>query len=1608
METQLEITQNISSLKIPMLKTRDYDLWSMRMEQYLTHTDYALWEVFINGDSLVPEPPAVGTVVPPKTEAQKLDRKNELKAKNTLLLAILDEHLLKFHSIKDAKFQKLISQLELNGEVISQEDANMKLLRSLPLSWNNISLIMRNKLDIETLSMDDLYNNLKVYEAEIKGQSSSGFNSHNVSFLSSKNTSNINETVTTAHDILVAGSNKQPSAPSYADDVMFSFFASQSNTPQLDNEDLEQIHTDDLEEMDLKWKVAMITIRVKKFMKRTGRNINFNGKEPFGFNKTKVECYNCHKIRHFARECGALRNQGNRSADNERRVIPVETPASALVLEETMKEKDDLKEKVTKFKESSKNLTKPINSQMSANDKAGLGYDSQLSENKMPKCEIFETASDSSVSKIDEDNNKKKIGLDDFVFNFEISETRSSVNENESIASKSSEEIRDEPKTVRSSALVIKDWESDFEDECEDKTSIEQEIPSNGNSVKSVESNKNVSLKITQIILMKTLEKDKILGSIGMGKNVTTVGPKASVNAAEGKKENAVKSSACWIWRPKRNLINHTSKDNGSYTLKRFNYVDPNDRLKSARAWALTGNKSVLTEYQKIDGGFVAFGGSPKGGKITGKGKIRTGKLDFEDVYFVKELKFNLLSVSQMCDKKNSVLFTETECLVLSPDFKLLDESQVLLKVPRQNDMHSFDLKNVVLSGDLTCLFVKATIDESSSWHRRLGHINFKTLNKLVRGNLVIGSGPEWLFDIDSLTKSMNYKPVSTGNQSNGDADVKPGDVNAGDQPGDVNASDIQGDVDEILRNDDVCQGNKIRIDSSTYAVNAASTSINTANNIIVAGSLNINTADSSHTNMPTLEATGIFDGAFDNRDLGAEADTNNLDSSIVVNPIPTTRVHKDNLKEQIIGDPNLNTQTRRMINFSKKLLWSASLTGREGQIIKIFRTACLFVSCPKWNPRRDIGSKWVFRNKLDERGIVIRNKARLVAQGYKQEEGIDYDEVFAPVARIEAIRLFMAYASFKDFIVYQMDVNSAFLYGTIEEEVYVCQPPGFKDPDFPDKVYEVKKALYGLHQAPRAWYETLSTYLLNNGFKRGQIDKTLFIKRNKDDILLVQVYVDDIIFRSTKKEMCDAFEILMHEKFQMSLMGELTFFLGLQVKQKRDGIFISQDKYVAKILEKFGFFEVKTTSTLMETSKPLLKDEDGQEVDVHIYRSMIGSLMYLTSSRPVIMFAVCACGRHQVSPKVSHLQAVKRIFRYLKGQPKLGNLQLVDVNYLVVDLYPGSVKSRQWLQTTQLRLSMLLLQVIVDSAASWKLMLPSIKLQMLITVNAAQDMGDIPIETYQTPIVDQPSTSQPQKPQNPRRKQRKEAKTSHGESADVDHVPTPSSDLLPSGEDSSILNELIVFCTSLQEQVLDLQEAKDAQAKEIVALKAKVSKLNKWRKSRSGGIKRLKKFGSVRRVKHHIEKYGLGAQEDASKQERMIKEIDQNAEIALDDETQGRINNDEIEMRKVNDFVAMDSEAQKSSAKEAQERSTKRTAKHLEFDISKKQKVDENVEPVVDDSEKLRKCIEILPDDGDEVLIEATPISSRSPTIIDYKIHKERKKTYFKIIRADDNSQVY
>ncbi|KAI3795101.1 hypothetical protein L1987_37746 [Smallanthus sonchifolius] len=411
-----------------------------------------------------------------------------------------------------------------------------------------------------------------------------------------------------------------------------------------------------------------------------------------------------------------------------------------------------------------------------------------------------------------------------------------------------------------------------------------------------------------------------------------------------------------------------------------------------------------------------------------------------------------------------------------------------------------------------------------------------------------------------------------------------------------------------------------------------------------------------------------------------------NLDPEIQEPIVPEMRVHRNHPIDNIIGDPYAGVQTRhRTITENTSLYTEIFDTGvmetclhavfvsqLEPKNVKEALTENCWIEAMQdelsqfqklhvWDlvdlPKgfQPIGTRWVFKCKTDDRHVVVKNKARLVVQGFYQQEGLDYNEVYAPVARIEAIRLFLAYATYVGFKVYQLDVKSAFLYGKVHEEVYVTQPPGFEDPHNINKVYKLDKALYGLYQAPRAWYETLSKHLLSNGFDRGQIDSTLFIRKAGGDILLVQVYVDDIIFGSTNEGMCREFEKVMKSKFEMSNMGELSFFLGLQVSQRENGIYLHQTKYVQDILSKYKMSDSTTYGTPIPVNHGLHPDRDGKDVDSRLDCGIIGSLMYLTASRPDIMFAVCLCSRFQSQPKESHMIAVKRIFRYLKGKPRLG-----------------------------------------------------------------------------------------------------------------------------------------------------------------------------------------------------------------------------------------------------------------------------------------------------------------------------------------------------------------
>ncbi|GJU28414.1 putative ribonuclease H-like domain-containing protein [Tanacetum coccineum] len=563
----------------------------------------------------------------------------------------------------------------------------------------------------------------------------------------------------------------------------------------------------------------------------------------------------------------------------------------------------------------------------------------------------------------------------------------------------------------------------------------------------------------------------------------------------------------------------------------------------------------------------------------------------------------------------------------------------ILLKVPRHHNMYSFDMKTPTPAKGFACLIAKATSDESKMWHRSVlgkfdGKSNegflvgyslnskaYRVYNLVTKGvevNLhvnflkdkpnVKGVGYRWMFDIDYLIDSMNYIPVSLENQANPHAGTSEVTHSAGtSQTPNDNASEEKDDDVELIVVPSAVKNTAEKVETWKSSTNSKkeeilkepqqekeasitgtsennpkilafrreleaiaqkhlgtvpennSTSIPSVNS----GSEPVNTGelDLDDSAMPELEIfhqseTGIFDEAsYDEENV--VTDFNGLPTEIEFSPTPTLRIHNIHPKSQILEEP------KKISEALQDNIWVQAM--QEELLHFKLQQVWVLVDLPQG--MKVIVTKWVYRNKRDERGVVVRNKARLVAQGYKQEEGIDYDEVFAPVTRMEAIRLFLAFALFMGFIVYQMDVESALLYGTIDEEVYVSQPPGFVDPDHPKKVYKVVKALYGLHQAPRSW--------------------------DKKDIML------------------------------MSSIGELTFFLGLQVKQNKEGIFISQNKYVAEILKKFNLVSMKTAITLMETKVALTKDEEAVDVDV--------------------------------TPKTSHLNAMKRIFKYLKGKPNLG-----------------------------------------------------------------------------------------------------------------------------------------------------------------------------------------------------------------------------------------------------------------------------------------------------------------------------------------------------------------
>ncbi|GJU88948.1 putative ribonuclease H-like domain-containing protein [Tanacetum coccineum] len=1656
-------------------------------------------------------PHTVSTIKLPILKKGEYDicaRERERKARTTLLMAIPEDHLAKFHKMTDAKdmwnaiksrfggndeskkmqkyilkqqfegfsvsnsdgihkgyerFQRLLSQLEIHGAGVSTEDANQKFLRSLPSAWLQVSLIMRNKPGMDSLSFDDLYNNLRVFENDVKGSTASSSNLQNIAFVS-ENTNSTNEVST---DYGVSNTSGHCSKHEQTSTSSYSLLASQSSCPQLDHEDLDQVDEYDLEEMDLKWQVAMISMRIKKFQKKTGRKLQFDAKEPVGFDKTKVECYNCHKTGHFARECRTKeenrrrdgwntgnregRRTGNREESTLVTQVMEKSDASIEIkaytqglkkveaqlvahqqgqlwyeqkikfmkidlddktyvltyhkklLAEAMKEKEDLKAKVEKWHNSSKNLGKLINTQMSANDKFGLGYgdhryDGILSyENEVlqsvfkgkesdfknpPLYDRFVTAGGMNAVPPPMTGNYMPSGpdieIDYSQFTYGPKQTQPSESETqtsefdtcESNISTETPELVSEPVVnesnvacqpkVWSDAPIIEEYESDSEDEYVSIPTKEQETPSFANQqVKTPKEtvknhfthSKNPKVDKKELGYGFTARACFVCGSLNHLIRDCDFHKKRMAKQAELNnrlKRNSSQREIRPIWNNVQRVNNqnqfvpiavltktgkilvNTTRASGTKNVStaRHSFIrqalvllgekgklllspqqvgngEPQRQNSTSLQIAvdyphralqnkgivdsgcsrhMTGNKAYLAEYQDFNGGPVAFGGSksylmqiksylespdktictfqlyenivPSGGlacliaKATidesNKWHNRLGHVNFKNLYklvkgnLVRGLPSNIFQNDHTCVacqkgkqhkascKAKSVssishslqllhmnLFTY--CLVIADDFsrfswvfflRTKDETSGILKdfirqienqlnqkvktircdngtkfknkdvielcgskwikmeysnartpqqigVAKRKNRTLIEAARIMLADSflpntfwaeaviLACyVFNRVLVTKPHnktpyelitgkipiiSYIRPFGcHVTilntidhlgkfdgksdegflvgyslqskafrvYNLENKRVEENLhitflenkpnVAGKGPTWLFDLDYLTDSMNYQPVRSENRANKHAGPPEANQNAGTEDSidagdsekedesaqdyfvlpiwssysstikrsraeDAGAAphkhpDLKTDEKPVDKEDQVFLDELERLKRQEKDANDAAEALRkefaqeTENLLIQVGAAKASSTNIVNTVSTPVSTASPYDPTNpeqDDSEIPALEDIYQNPTDVFYYSPYDRRIHSIHPSTLILGDPKSAVQTRSKVTKSsgahafvsyvqkqrrnnhkdfQHCLFACFLS--QNETLEDVRSDCedeswvdamqeellqfkiqkvwILVDLPYG--KKAIGTKWVYRNKKDERGVVVRNKARLVAQGHRQEEGIDYDEVFAPVARIEAHRTFYLQPRTKVFIVYQMDVKSAFLYGKIDEEVYVSQPPGFLDPKYPQKVYKVVKALYGLHQAPRAWYATLSTFLLKNGYIRGTIDKTLFLKKDKHDII--------------------------YDKF-MWMISSLVLQRNL-VKQKADGIFISQDKYVAEILKKFDFVNVKTASTPIETQKPLVKDED---IDW--------------------MF--------QVTPKTSHLSVVKRIFRYLKGKPKLG-----------------------------------------------------------------------------------------------------------------------------------------------------------------------------------------------------------------------------------------------------------------------------------------------------------------------------------------------------------------
>nr|GEV90770.1 hypothetical protein [Tanacetum cinerariifolium] len=1242
-------------------------------------TDYSLWEVILNGDSPAPTRVIKGVVQPitPTTAEQRLARKNELKACGTLLMALPDKHQLKFNIHKDAKtlMEEIEKRFRGNKETKKVQKTLLKqqyenFTGSSSESLDQIHDRPQKLINLEEQSLDDLFNSLKIYEDEVKSSSSASTSIQNIAFVSSFNTDNTNEPVSAATSVYAISAKipdtALPIVDTLSNAVIYLFFASQSTSPQLDNDDLKQIDADDLEEMDLKWWSATTA---------TGKDTLQGSVGTFMPPKPDLVFHDAPNVNETVHTAFNVELSPTKPENN---LSHTHRPLAPIIEDWVSDSDDDSKLKIIQNVPSFVQPTEQVKSPRpsvktvdtfipTANTKTAIPKPKSNGNHRNRKaCFVCKILTKSTLVPITVDRPVTAAVLKPYVTRPRQAKpivTKPHSPPRRHIHRSPSPKASNFPPKVNA-VTVLQDkgvidsgcsrhmtgnisYLSDFEElndgyvafggnprvMCDKKNSVlftdteclvlspEFRLPDENQMLLKVPRENNMLGHINFKTMNKLVKGNLVRGlpTKVFENDHTCVACKKGKQHRASFKTNPVSSINQPLQRLHMDLFRPTfvkSLNKKSYCLvitddySRFIsvfFLATKDETSSILKTFITSIENQLsfrvkiirsdneTEFKNDDlNQFCGMKGikrefsiprTPQQNSIVEKKNktlIEAARTMLAD---------SLLPISFWAEAVNTACYVQNKVLVTKPQHK--NPYELLHgRTPSIGFMRHFGCPVTILNTLDSLGKFNGKVDEGllvgyfvSSQSFRVFNSRTRIIQETLHINFlenkpnVAGSGPTWLFDIDTLTKTMNYQLVTAGNLSNPSAGVQEtfDAEKAGEESvqqyvlflvwssGFTHPQNTDGDAAFEVKKPEF-KGRKHESEVHVFSTSSAQSKthddktkreakgkspieyligyrnliaefkdfsddnineVNAADSpVLVVGQTLTNNTNTFSAAGPSNADPELEDITYSNDeyDVGTEADFNNLETSITVSPIPTSRVHKDHPMTQIISDLSSATQTRR----------------------------------------------------------------------HTQEEGIDYEEVFAPLARIEAIRLFLAYASFMGFMVYQMDVKSAFMYGTIEEEVYVCQPPGFEDLDYPKKM--------------------------------GKIDQTLFIKQKKGDILLVQIYVDDIIFGSTNKDLCKAFEKLMKDKFQMSSMGELIFFL--------DG---------------------KSDSTPIDTEKPLLKDPDGTDVDVHTYRSMIGSLMYLTSSRPGIMFVVCACAYFQVTPKASHFHAVKRMFRYLKGKPYLG-----------------------------------------------------------------------------------------------------------------------------------------------------------------------------------------------------------------------------------------------------------------------------------------------------------------------------------------------------------------